>query len=620
MTVVMCETYRRHLLAKLGEVIPLDRHLSGLTVEELEFILNSATESSFLSACPGSGKTEVMGLKAAYEICRWDKTTTGIAVLSFTRNSAKEIRDRVAKYSGQVKYPHFVGTIDSWLHGYILQPFAHSVVGYCGDHGDKSIRIVESDPNVPYFNKYNVLPNKPTGGKYVPIKITDYSLNWDLDIRPCRERLQPFDAKTRQDLRQMKETFAEDGFATYEDAEFWVCRTLLRKPEVCAIVAKRFPAALIDECQDLSPVQVKTIDLLHHAGMSIHFAGDMHQSIYSFRGVDPKIVVKFAKDHGLKSMELTSNFRSRQQIVDLCSRLVGESGICGREDSAAESRCLLWQYERSCLDQLVERFEAFLSTKKVAHEDGVVLARSHEIISELLSSASGPSGGGLAAIMATGIAAWDDSNRRTCGIDEATRNCGRFLSSLAHERPGPSNEYFCPPTLSPAAWRRLVREFYRKCLPRIGLQRGGASMTWSSWAKELRACLSDFWTEIPGSTADLERALERVRAPSGMKDKHVVDALHKVGGHRSEIRVTTFHDVKGEGMQVVLVVSAADERSRGGHFRQWLSDRESEYARFAYVACSRPREWLIVATPRLSERDLAQLTAIGLVDVGSELL
>lgn len=106
--------------------------------EQLDYVLSSIENCVFLKACPGSGKTEVVGLKAAYEMSKWAKTPGGIAVLTFTNNAAEVIEKRVSQFGGVVKvgFPHFIGTIDSWLHGYIAHPFAHIVTKYNGKNGD----------------------------------------------------------------------------------------------------------------------------------------------------------------------------------------------------------------------------------------------------------------------------------------------------------------------------------------------------------------------------------------------------------------------------------------------------------------------------------------------------
>ena len=54
------------------------------TDEQLDYILSPIDQCIYLEASAGSGKTEVLGLKAAYEICRWISRQTGIAFLTLT--------------------------------------------------------------------------------------------------------------------------------------------------------------------------------------------------------------------------------------------------------------------------------------------------------------------------------------------------------------------------------------------------------------------------------------------------------------------------------------------------------------------------------------------------------
>lgn len=77
-----------------GQRNPLCREYSTCRIaeksdEQLDYVLSSSEDCIFLRACPGSGKTEVVGLKAASEMTRWGKLPGGIAVLTFTNNAAK---------------------------------------------------------------------------------------------------------------------------------------------------------------------------------------------------------------------------------------------------------------------------------------------------------------------------------------------------------------------------------------------------------------------------------------------------------------------------------------------------------------------------------------------------
>ena len=118
--------------------------ISEKTKEQLDYVLSDAKISTFLRACAGSGKTEVVGMKAAYEIKQWNELNKGIAVLSFTNDAVEVIKDRVKKFVGNNGiYPHYIGTLSSFIYSYIVQPFAYECVGYQGNNSDFSLNIVE---------------------------------------------------------------------------------------------------------------------------------------------------------------------------------------------------------------------------------------------------------------------------------------------------------------------------------------------------------------------------------------------------------------------------------------------------------------------------------------------
>ena len=68
--------------------------ISEKTAEQLEYVMMPKEENVFLKACAGSGKTEVLGLKAAYEIKQWKSYNQGIAVLTFTNDATNVIIHR----------------------------------------------------------------------------------------------------------------------------------------------------------------------------------------------------------------------------------------------------------------------------------------------------------------------------------------------------------------------------------------------------------------------------------------------------------------------------------------------------------------------------------------------
>ena len=223
------------------------KDLDKLSDEQLEFIVHSLEESCFLKACPGSGKTEVVGIKAAFEIANWDDAFSGISILSFTKNAAKEISDRVAKYNGinATKHPHYIGTIDAWLHSYLLHPFGHKHSQYQGKEGDKSFRLVD---NIRYdFLTHFQTEHSTTDGKPNPIEVNDYNFNCKKELESNSHDFTKFDCNKKTKLTESKDKFLKAGLATYQDAEY-ICYQLLKNNEtILANLAKRFQKIVVDE-------------------------------------------------------------------------------------------------------------------------------------------------------------------------------------------------------------------------------------------------------------------------------------------------------------------------------------------------------------------------------------
>lgn len=164
------------------------------TLEQLKYVHQPTTENTFLRACPGSGKTEAVGLKAAHEIKSWSHSGKGIAVLTFTNNAADEIANRITQFAGAsgAAFPHFVGTIDGWLHGYVANPFAHLWTDFSGKDGDRSLRIIETGYQANWLNSFTAPTKYPSEQRrFTPIYANNYYLDVEtglFNIRPLGGR------------------------------------------------------------------------------------------------------------------------------------------------------------------------------------------------------------------------------------------------------------------------------------------------------------------------------------------------------------------------------------------------------------------------------------------------
>lgn len=109
----------------------------------------------------------------------------------------------------------------------------------------------------------------------------------------------------------------------YADLEH-LTKKLLDDAEVAAEVAARYRYVFIDEYQDINPLQDGIIAALSKQS-DVLVVGDIKQSIYAFRGCEPKIFAE-KYEHGEKygfaqTVELNRNFRSVGGVLDFANRV-----------------------------------------------------------------------------------------------------------------------------------------------------------------------------------------------------------------------------------------------------------------------------------------------------------
>ncbi len=592
----------------------LDRNLSE---EQLDFILHPIDNPCYLKACPGSGKTEVVGIKAAYEIAEWKEKFNGLAVLSFTKNAAKEIANRIKKFGGtnSTQHPHYIGTIDSWLHGYILHPFAHKTTGYKGKKSDKSYRLVDNE------ERYDFLTSFQTVLSYNPFKVAwvnDYYFECSnpvgLQSQSRTLDLSAVSTTNTNDLKENKKKFLQAGLATYADAEF-LCYYLLKKNEtILKNIIKRFPIIVIDECQDLSNNQLEILKLLNQNGAIIHFVGDNNQSIYEFKKVYVEKINAFIVDNKLTEKLLTKNFRSNQKIVNVSIGLekyhTGNMPITvvGNEEERTAKSCILWEYTADDFSQLPQKFIDYLNLinstiqkpeSKIEISKSGILARAHATLSGFRSNPT--SGLSKIELFANGLNCWTNNPRTGKDMQNALQQIGKSITMLAYDGNGNHQHQYCPDSYNQVEWRKQLSDLIEKATNISSGIYPFASLTWSQWVAKLKPFLENYWDNFRTPTNDWASVKAKIKSPNGSATKLVIDTIKASQNSYSEkIRMTTFHNVKGETLDAVLVVSAKDKKSKGGHFEQWLSQdaKEKEFVRFAYVASSRPKHLLIWAIPK----------------------
>jgi DNA helicase II / ATP-dependent DNA helicase PcrA len=87
--------------------------------------------------------------------------------------------------------------------------------------------------------------------------------------------------------------------------------------EFADVLRWRFRHLLVDEAQDLNPLQHRLVDRLRQGHDDLFLVGDPAQAIYGFNGADPSLLVDVAdRFPGIEIVRLRTNHRCTPQVVD----------------------------------------------------------------------------------------------------------------------------------------------------------------------------------------------------------------------------------------------------------------------------------------------------------------
>lgn len=84
-----------------------------------------------------------------------------------------------------------------------------------------------------------------------------------------------------------------------------------------ARLAERVKYVIVDEYQDVNPVQEAIVWSLHELGARLCVVGDDDQTIYQWRGSDVENILRFDKRYPtVEQIPLEENFRSSEGVVE----------------------------------------------------------------------------------------------------------------------------------------------------------------------------------------------------------------------------------------------------------------------------------------------------------------
>src|SRR5262245_46329695 len=128
-----------------------------------------------------------------------------------------------------------------------------------------------------------------------------------------------FDAYERAKTRQ--------GRIDFDDLLVETVRLLEDDAEAAETVRGRKRWFSVDEYQDTNPLQQRLLELWLGDRPDLCVVGDVDQTIYTFTGATSGFLTGFADRHpGARILDLTRNYRSTPQVLELANRLIAADG------------------------------------------------------------------------------------------------------------------------------------------------------------------------------------------------------------------------------------------------------------------------------------------------------
>lgn len=593
------------------------------TDEQLDYILSPIDQCIYLEACAGSGKTEALGLKAAYEICKWERKHSGLAVLTFTNEAAATILHRVSSfYNKPIPSKHFIGTFASFVHGHIAQRFGYKSFNCPEEKLDKSFKIIESDINS-YNNRW--LENYKLDFPLRKTKIFANQLNQNIDnsewmvsqnhIPRALKEIYELDQYSRkksnntylfsyEDLKQKaadcKLKFWADGFATFEDMNHIALKCL--NGSICNYITKKFPVILVDECQDLSSIELQILSRLIHAGVTVHYIGDLHQAIYSFKDSAPEYFVKHIQECHFIKKYLNRNFRSTQKIVDFSSKIGGvKQHITGNANGPFQNlECMYVEYTNE--NDVVPTFVDILKRYQIPTANAVILVRTQSV-KNLLTNGSRENY--LKHPIINAIQLWQttEPTARQNALNLLAFQLQKWLGTQGRKNNYCYSEEVCSDSVK---WRLLLRDILEALCSQPNIIKMD-NITYGKWYTKNKKLVVEF---INQHLRSIGKNVDPIwRTPNGTSETNIAHIDIK---EKFPLEIETIHSAKGRTFDAVLLISSKDGTGKTGYWENWLNVNE-EASRIAYVACTRPRYLLLWAiSAHSSDTQRKKLEELGL--------
>jgi DNA helicase-2/ATP-dependent DNA helicase PcrA len=276
-----------------------------MALSHYEEIVTNFGCPTLVLAGPGSGKTHLIADRVS-TLLRNGTGRGSITVLTYTTDANQNMVDKLTDPNGRFKITYSDLPRISTMHSL-------------------GLTIVQEDPHAVNLLKTDLRVQEDERIKGLIYRDAALTLGLGEEMseeaRECKQRGDCQRSRERETCRTcMKywEIMSKCNRLDFDDQILLACEILERNPEILKKYQAGAKHLLVDEYQDINAAQFRLIELLSRESRNgLFVVGDDAQSIYGFRGGDPKFILRFQEDFpGSEVRTLSVSRRCHKNIMD----------------------------------------------------------------------------------------------------------------------------------------------------------------------------------------------------------------------------------------------------------------------------------------------------------------
>lgn len=338
-------------------------------------------------ATAGSGKTTTMVARIKYMVEEQHIHPRKIAVLTFTRYAANGMKTKLGRLGRQLG---FIGTIHAWVLNILKQ---HGKAR--GWEGDWLTVLDDMEAREELEQALRDTGVKNRRGEWTACKAYEFEefmrMRFQGDVgKPLESADFGKVHKINAALNAYSSALKAENAMTFDMIIHEGLLLLQQFPDVLAAVRKACQHIVIDEVQDTDLRQWAIVDLINPE--SLYLVGDVDQSIYEWRGAQPKKLIEIAMREDVTVLFLPKSYRFGTTIANYANNLIDNN-----VDRLAMTIKAVGDSEGVAVMEHLTSGNAFeqiaADVTKHGGQNVAVLSRTHVVlqqVAEILNSAGVP--------------------------------------------------------------------------------------------------------------------------------------------------------------------------------------------------------------------------------------